>query len=76
VTLPPYTPIGIVDMYRAAFADMIQDPEFLARAQKFGNLTFRSHDDVEFLLKTLANTPPEAMAYVSKMLQNQGLQVE
>ena len=76
LALPPNTPEAIVGVYRAAYAKMIEDRDFLDHARKLGDLNFRSHEDVEYLLDTLAGTPPEALTYVSTMLRNQGLQVE
>jgi hypothetical protein len=76
VTLPPNTPDAIADLYRTAYAKMIEDPDFLAQARKLGDVNFRLHGDVEYLVKALADTPPEALSFVGTMLRTQGLQVE
>ncbi len=76
MSLPPNTPQPIVDIYRTAYDKMIEDPDFLSLAQKIGDLTLRSHSDVEFILGTLDNTTPQATSYITTMLRSQGLQVD
>ncbi|HWG07233.1 MAG TPA: hypothetical protein VG271_19695 [Beijerinckiaceae bacterium] len=76
MSLPPNTPQPIVDIYRTAYGKMIEDPDFLALAQKIGDLTLRSHGDVEFILGTLDKTTPQATSYITTMLRSQGLQVD
>jgi tripartite-type tricarboxylate transporter receptor subunit TctC len=76
MSLPPKTPDEIVDIYRQAFNAMVQDPDFLRMIEKIEhNLTFRSHEDVEYLLDMLDKTPPQAIQFISSMLRSQGLTV-
>jgi hypothetical protein len=76
LSLPPNTPQSIVDVYRTAYGKLIKDPGFLDVTRKLGDLTTRTHTDVELILGTLNQTPPEATDYITKMLRGQGLQVE
>lgn len=74
LALPPGTPDAIVAAYREAFLKTAQDPEFLQRAKKVSqDFEMQPASDVEGLVKTLDNTPPEAFEYISGMLRKQGL---
>ena len=74
--LMPGTPAPIVAAYRAAYAEIARDPEFVELGQRisedFSPMTYR---DVEQLVGALADTPPEVMEYFSVMLSKQGLKV-
>jgi hypothetical protein len=75
--LPPRSPKAIVDAYRAAYARMIQDPEFVERGKKISeDFVPLLHGDVETLLNTLGGTPPQAIDYISTLLRKQGLEAE
>jgi tripartite-type tricarboxylate transporter receptor subunit TctC len=77
VALPPNTPNGIVETYRAAFRKTMADPGFLARAAKMGDdVSVVSPDSMEAVVKTLAMLPPEALGYMKQMLARQGLVVD
>jgi tripartite-type tricarboxylate transporter receptor subunit TctC len=74
LALPPDTPAPIVEAYRAAFAKMYQDREFLERAQKMSeDFEIQFGPDVAKVVKTLGNTPREAVDYISVMLKKQGI---
>jgi hypothetical protein len=75
--LPPRSPPAIVEAYRAAYARVIQDPEFIDRGKKISeDFVPLSHGDVETLLNTLGGTPPQATDYISTLLRKQGLEGE
>ena len=74
LTLPPGTPEPVVKAYREAFKKMAKDKEFLQVGKKISE-DFETQDGegVERVLKTLAATTPESIAYIHKMLKGQGL---
>jgi hypothetical protein len=77
VALPPNTPDGIVETYRAAFRKTMADPDFLARAAKMGDdVSVVSPESMAAVVKTLAALPPEALGYMKQMLARQGLNLE
>lgn len=74
LALPVDTPEPIVRVYREAFNKMVKDPEFLARGKKMSeDFEAQSAIDVETLIKTLGQTPPEALDYIRDMLKKQGI---
>jgi tripartite-type tricarboxylate transporter receptor subunit TctC len=74
LALPPKSPKGIVDVYRAAYGKMMQDPEFLERGRKTSDdFDPMLSGEVETLINALAKIPPEAIEYSSVMLRKQGL---
>lgn len=74
LALPVGTPEPIVKVYREAFNKMIKDPEFLERGKKMSeDFEPQSAIDVETLIKTLGQTPPEALDYIKDMLKKQGI---
>lgn len=77
VSLPPDTPTAMTTGYRAAFAKMMVDPEFLEKGKKIsediGTLT---HGDVEGLVRTAAaKLTPEAEGFLRAMQAKQGLRL-
>jgi tripartite-type tricarboxylate transporter receptor subunit TctC len=77
VALPPRTPAPVVDAYRAAFARMARDEEFLSLARKISeDLEPQGHEDVRALIETVASTPDAAVRYLEDMLKRQGLDVK
>ena len=77
VALAPNTPPEILSVYCEAFKKVGADPQFVADGKRLSeDFTPMAQEDVETLINTLASTPPEAMLYISKMLQKQGLRVE
>jgi tripartite-type tricarboxylate transporter receptor subunit TctC len=74
LALPVDTPDSIVKVYREAFNKMVKDPEFLERGKKMSeDFEPQSAIDVETLIKTLGQTPPEALDYIKEMLKKQGI---
>lgn len=77
VALPPNTPSGIVEAYRAAFRKTMADPDFLAQAAKMGDdVSVVSPESMEAVIKTLAELPPEALGYMRQILARQGLNLD
>jgi hypothetical protein len=75
--LPAGTPAPIVSAYRDAYQAMLNDPQFIADSKKIGDdFEPRSGDDVKTLITALADTPPEAIAFIDKMLRKEGLTTE
>lgn len=59
-----------------AFAKMMQDPQFLQQAKKIEpDIIAMSGEDVLGLMQLLADTPPEALAYMVGLQKKQGLHV-
>lgn len=74
--LAPGTPAPIVQAYRDAFDKASADQDFLALGNKISEgFTPVSGQDFGALVKTLADTPPEALEYVKNMMRNQGIHV-
>jgi len=77
LALPPKTPPAMVDAYRDAYARIVRNPDFIDRGKRtsddFVPLLSR---EVEPLIKTLGQTPPDAFAFLNRMFKNQGLPVE
>jgi hypothetical protein len=77
LALHPDTPDNIVNIYRAAFDKMAADPEFLAEGERISDGFFPvGHTEVERYIKTLADTPDEAISFTNKLMQQQGIQVK
>ena len=77
VALAPNTPPEILAAYREAYKKVGDDPQFVADGKRMSDdFTPMAREDVETLIHTLATTPPEAMDYIAKMLQKQGLRAE
>jgi tripartite-type tricarboxylate transporter receptor subunit TctC len=75
--LPPGTPAEIVQVYRDAFVKVAEDPDFLARAKGMAeDFTPTSWQDLQSWIKTMAETPPEAIAFLAVMLHHQGVKAE
>jgi hypothetical protein len=75
--LAPGTPDDILATYRAAFKKFSADPEFLAVGEKISD-GFAPVDatDVEEFVRTCAETPPEALNYLSDLMRKQGLRIK
>jgi tripartite-type tricarboxylate transporter receptor subunit TctC len=76
LALVPGTPAPIVEAYREAFAKAVRDPELLGMGQAISDeFAPMSHSDMEMLVNTLAETPPEVVDYLTRVLAKQGLKV-
>lgn len=74
VGLTPGTPKAIVQTYRETFEKIAADPEFLDHGKKISeDFSPMPGNDVELLIKTLADTPTEALEFTSQLMQKQGL---
>jgi tripartite-type tricarboxylate transporter receptor subunit TctC len=74
--LAPNTPDPIVATYRTAFVQISKDRDFLDRGEKISDgFVPLSASDTEALVRTLADTPPEAIDYTKELLRKQGLRV-
>jgi tripartite-type tricarboxylate transporter receptor subunit TctC len=75
LALPPHTPPDIVEAYRKAYRELASDPEFIALGKRISeDFAPMSYQDVESLVQTLADTPPESLAYTKVLLRKQGVQ--
>jgi tripartite-type tricarboxylate transporter receptor subunit TctC len=67
--LPPGTPQERVAVMRKAFAETLHDPELIAEAERLKlDMTYRSPEDLEQLIKHLYETPPEMLETVKKLV--------
>jgi tripartite-type tricarboxylate transporter receptor subunit TctC len=67
--LPPGTPKERVEVMRKAFAETVRDPELIAEADRLKlDMTYRSPEDLERLVKNLYETPPEMVETVKKLV--------
>jgi tripartite-type tricarboxylate transporter receptor subunit TctC len=77
LALPPKSPKAMAEIYRDAYAKMIQDPEFIDRAKKISDdFVPQSAAEVETLINKLGSLPQEATEYMTVILQKQGLQAQ
>ena len=77
LALHPDTPASIVNVYRAAFAKMAVDKEFLDEGERISDGFFPvDNTEVEKYIKTLADTPDEAVDFTTKLMQKQGIQLK
>jgi hypothetical protein len=73
MALPPDTPQAIVELYRKAYENLGNDPDFMEKAKKIAeDFTIQPGADVADAVKTLDNAPREALDYISDMLRRQG----
>jgi hypothetical protein len=77
LALPPKSPKPMLEAYRMAYSQLMEDADFLERGRKMSeDIEPMSSLEVESLLKTLGDTPPEAIDYIGTMLSKQGLSVQ
>lgn len=77
LALPPGSPADIRDLYRAGFDQLVKDPEFVEQSKSVSDaFEAMSAGDIEKLVTTLKNTPPQAITYISTMLKRQGLTID
>jgi hypothetical protein len=73
VALAPGTPQPIVDVYRKAYESLENDPQFMELARKIAeDFKIQPAGDVASAVKTLDNTPQEALDSISDMMRRQG----
>jgi tripartite-type tricarboxylate transporter receptor subunit TctC len=74
VALAPGTPADIVAEYRAAFAKIVRDPEFLEKGKSSGDeFVPVPAEAVANRVEMLANIQPSAVDYITGLLRKQGL---
>ena len=71
------TPDAILAAYRDAFDKLAAEPEFLSQGEKISEgFTPMSAPDVEIVVRTLTDTPSEAVDYTKAMMRKQGLRIQ
>lgn len=77
VALAPDTPPEIHGLYSETYQKVGADPQFIAQGRAFSDQFVPvAGKDIERRIKTLANTPPEAIDYIKVLLRKQGLNIE
>jgi tripartite-type tricarboxylate transporter receptor subunit TctC len=77
VALPPGTPEAYAKVYRDAYAQAFNDPDFADAGKKISeDFEPMGYQDVTFLIQSLGKTSPEAIAFIAEMLKKQGLEGE
>jgi tripartite-type tricarboxylate transporter receptor subunit TctC len=75
--LTPNTPPEILATYRDAFERMSNDPEFIAMGSRISDgFDTISGDEFQSTLKSLVETPQEAIDFLKDMMRQQGIQVQ
>lgn len=75
--LAPETPDDIVEIYREAFRKFSVDPEFVELGDKISDgFTPAEGTAVESFARTLAETPPEALSYLTDLMRKQGVRAQ
>jgi hypothetical protein len=71
------TPDAVLAAYRDAFDKLAAEPEFLGLGEKISEgFTPMSAPGVEVVVRTLADTPGEAVEYTKAMMRKQGLRIQ
>ena len=75
VMLPPGTPDDIVSTYRAAYAKVVKDPDFLkiARKQLSPEIYYITGENVERLVRASADVSDKAIDFGAKLRKKYGL---
>src|SRR5687767_2586477 len=74
LALPPGVAPEIVQAYRNAFARMVKDEEFLARAKSMAeDFSPAYYPDLQLWMKKLGEIPPESIDFLAAMLRRQGV---
>jgi tripartite-type tricarboxylate transporter receptor subunit TctC len=77
LALAPGTPDNVVAVYRETLRKMLDDKEFMERGMKISDgFEPVSAKDVEFIAKTLAETPPEAIDFTKNLMRKQGIRIQ
>jgi tripartite-type tricarboxylate transporter receptor subunit TctC len=77
LALAPGTPAGIVATYRDAFNKVTSDKEFLERGERISDgFAQMSVADVENVVRTLSDTPAEAIDFTKALMRKQGIRVQ
>lgn len=75
--LVPGTSDELLESYRDAFRKFSADPEFVELGDKISDgFSPVEAADVEAFVRTLAETPPEALNYLSDLMRKQGLRAQ
>jgi hypothetical protein len=75
--LAPGTPDAVVEVYLDAFRKVTLEREFLERGERISEgFTPMSARDVEGVVRTLADTTPEAVDYTKRLMRKQGMRVQ
>jgi tripartite-type tricarboxylate transporter receptor subunit TctC len=68
---PPGVPDATVDVLRTAFEQSINDPEFIAEAEKRGvDIDFTSGAEIQDLIEKIFKTPPEVVQRMRGILES------
>ncbi len=77
LALPPDSPAPMVEVYRDAFKQMVQDQSFIERGKKIADdFTPVGYRDVERWMKNLGGTSDAAIDFISVMMRRQGARKE
>jgi hypothetical protein len=76
MALPPGTPAGIVDVYRAAFGRIAADPAFVEQGRMFSEeFSPVSSQSLSATVHAYGEVSPEVTGFMPRMLRRQGLRV-
>ena len=75
--LAPLTPDAILAIYREVFRKFAADREFMESGEKLSSgFSVAAAEDVETFVRVLADTPQEALTYLTDLMRKQGLRVQ
>jgi tripartite-type tricarboxylate transporter receptor subunit TctC len=73
----PGTPADVLETYREAFRKTVADKELVEQAERISDgFAPMAAPDVESVVRTLADTPPEALDYIRGLMRKQGLRTQ
>jgi len=77
LALPPDTPADVLAAYREAFRKLSLDPEFRREGEAISDgFAPMAAPDVSAVVRTLVETPDEAIAYTKRLMREQGIKVQ
>ena len=77
IALPPRAPDAFVNAYRDAYRSATGSAEFADLGKRISeDFEPMAYEDVDFIIRKLGETPPEAGAFISAMLRRQGIAAE
>ena len=77
VALGEGTPADLTNAYRAAFQQVIKDPDFIERGKKISeDLSPMSHIDMEKFIGQMSGVTEDTEIFIKNLLRKQGLRIE
>jgi hypothetical protein len=77
LALPPDTPADVLEAYRKAFRKLSRDPNFRQQGEAISDgFAPMTAPDVGAIVRTLVQTPDDAIEYTKRLMRTQGIKVQ